>query len=289
MEATKNVVEQAHSLNENAEDSSLLPEEKFYEAIFALNVQFKDHITQWNRTHRFSNLFVLFEEYRKHLEKIYADTMPGVPVPKYDLSKILKSSMMTGSKKSGADASKYTVQSNADGKISGVSTVKPPSTSIGATKETTVEKNDEETDEESGSEESESEAPEKAGITTLQANKEIISGEENENTLATGNVKLFRFKDGNYTGLGLCTLKVNQDINDTSKSRIICRAEGTNRIMLNSRLYSKLNVKEMGTSGKDFQLLLPVDDEFKVYLFRAHSKEQASRLIDAIRKCVSMC
>lgn len=91
-----------------------------------------------------------------------------------------------------------------------------------------------------------------APVVQMNEKQEIQSGEENEETKFTIRAKLMEFDASNstnpYVNKGLGELKVLRN-KETSKSRIIIRADGSLRVLLNTLLSKDISYSSMGNGS----------------------------------------
>lgn len=92
--------------------------------------------------------------------------------------------------------------------------------------------------------------------------KTVETGEEEEQTYFSSKAKLFHFKDKEWKERGVGTFKINvkeggSDENDKVSARMIMRADGVLRVMLNSPIFKGMPVGEVnGEEPKTKQLNL---------------------------------
>ncbi|MED6120072.1 hypothetical protein PIB30_017519 [Stylosanthes scabra] len=77
------------------------------------------------------------------------------------------------------------------------------------------------------------------------------TGEEDENVIFRANSALFEFADGSWKERGKGELKVNVH-RGTEKARLLMRARGNYRLILNASLYSEMKLKNMDKKGVSF-------------------------------------
>ncbi|KAK1265028.1 hypothetical protein QJS04_geneDACA021310 [Acorus gramineus] len=101
------------------------------------------------------------------------------------------------------------------------------------------------------------------GTTTSDANKAggsviaplegpIETGEENEKCVFNADAVLFEFIDGGWKERGKGELKVNVSTLDAGKSRLVMRARGNYRLILNASLYPDMSLTNMDKRGITF-------------------------------------
>jgi nucleoporin NUP2 len=103
------------------------------------------------------------------------------------------------------------------------------------------------------------------------------AGEEQEVTLHEVRIKLFLLKDNAYTDLGIGLFKINLN-RISQKKRILCRAEGTGKVLINTYLNSSIGVKY--ESGKKDVMIMCIqsDGQPAKYLIRLKTSESAQAL-----------
>ena len=103
------------------------------------------------------------------------------------------------------------------------------------------------------------------------------AGEEQEMTLHEARIKLFLLKDNAFTDLGIGLFKINLS-QISRKKRILCRAEGTGKVLINTYLNSSVAIKyEMGK--KDVMIVcIQSDGQPAKYLLRLKTPESAQAL-----------
>jgi len=68
----------------------------------------------------------------------------------------------------------------------------------------------------------------------------VETGEEGEDTLLSGRGKLYSFHDKSWQERGAGTLKLNITKESPKKARLILRADGTHRLLLNAPITKNL-------------------------------------------------
>jgi hypothetical protein len=110
-------------------------------------------------------------------------------------------------------------------------------------------------------------------------------GEEGETTLFQVKSKLFiqvmkENGEKSWESLGVGLIKVN----DSEKSsRILCRADSSGRVLLNSRIYNTMPIVKI--SEKQFSAIVQIDGELKTLLIRVGKPDDCEQLLSAIEKC----
>ena len=109
-------------------------------------------------------------------------------------------------------------------------------------------------------------------------------GEEGEVTLfELEKAKFFVQKDAAWTDVGVGMLKLNKN-EATGKTRILYRAEGTGRVLLNSALFPLMGVQK--AEGKKDVIITTIraDKKTAMYLIRCKNPEEATKLQETLDK-----
>ncbi|XP_057773024.1 LOW QUALITY PROTEIN: nuclear pore complex protein NUP50A-like [Salvia miltiorrhiza] len=80
----------------------------------------------------------------------------------------------------------------------------------------------------------------------------IQTGEENENAVFTADSILFEYIDGSWKERGKGELKVNVSTTGTGKGRLVMRARGNYRLILNASLFPDMKLTNMDKKGITF-------------------------------------
>ncbi|KAL9463363.1 hypothetical protein AB3S75_001219 [Citrus x aurantiifolia] len=80
----------------------------------------------------------------------------------------------------------------------------------------------------------------------------VETGEENEKVVFSADSVLFEFLDGSWKERGKGELKVNVSTNATGRARLLMRARGNYRLILNASLYSDMKLTNMDKKGITF-------------------------------------
>ncbi|GKD43795.1 nuclear pore complex protein NUP50A-like protein [Tanacetum coccineum] len=99
-----------------------------------------------------------------------------------------------------------------------------------------------------------SEKPEATKKPSMQE-VQVETGEENENAVFTADSVLFEFLDGGWKERGKGELKVNVSTNGTGKGRLVMRARGNYRLILNASLFPDMKLTNMEKKGITFACL----------------------------------
>ena len=90
-----------------------------------------------------------------------------------------------------------------------------------------------------------------SSITTLQE-VPVETGEENEKVVFTADSVMFEFFDGGWKERGKGELKVNVSRDGVEKARLVMRAKGNYRLILNASLYPDMKFTNMDKKGITF-------------------------------------
>jgi nucleoporin NUP2 len=115
------------------------------------------------------------------------------------------------------------------------------------------------------------------------------AGEEEEDTRFTVKCKLFSkpTATADWTPIGVGPLKLN--VHRTSgRCRILHRAEGSGRILLNTLLFPGMGVSPVGTGGKDLQFAIvhPATGGLVMHLARVKQASDAAEMLRVMREFV---
>lgn len=80
----------------------------------------------------------------------------------------------------------------------------------------------------------------------------VETGEENEKAVFTADSALFEFIDGSWKERGKGELKVNVSTTGTGKARLVMRARGNYRLILNASLFPDMKLTNMDKKGITF-------------------------------------
>ncbi|KAL8232385.1 hypothetical protein R6Q57_002163 [Mikania cordata] len=81
---------------------------------------------------------------------------------------------------------------------------------------------------------------------------QVETGEENEKTVFMANSVLFEFIDGSWKERGKGELKVNVLTSETRKARLVMRASGNYRLILNASVFPDMKLTKMEKKGITF-------------------------------------
>jgi Ran-binding protein 3 len=110
----------------------------------------------------------------------------------------------------------------------------------------------------------------------------VSSGEEGEHHVFQQRMKLFLLEGTEWKERGLGNLRLNV-ADDKSYARLLMRAEGVLRLVLNIRLYPSIKLEAVGDKAARF--VAPHPDkpkELATFLVRAGRPEQIKELIAAV-------
>jgi hypothetical protein len=123
----------------------------------------------------------------------------------------------------------------------------------------------------------------------IEKQENLVTGEENEDTLYKARAKLFEYEDGNWgnKGVGFVKLMKNKDNN---KTRIVMRLEGSGQVVLNVPLFSKMEVKYHQQKNVSFTGMNAKDGNLKSGSFSLQFNAQSEKegmftsLTEAVKK-----
>ncbi|KAH7657336.1 Ran-binding protein 3 [Dioscorea alata] len=90
-----------------------------------------------------------------------------------------------------------------------------------------------------------------SGITSMPE-VPIETGEENEKAVFTADAILYEYLDGGWKERGKGELKVNISVSGSEKARLVMRARGNYRLILNASLYPDMSLTNMEKKGITF-------------------------------------
>ncbi|KAI5968028.1 hypothetical protein CANMA_002796 [Candida margitis] len=124
-----------------------------------------------------------------------------------------------------------------------------------------------------------------APVVHMNEKKEVQSGEENEETKFTIRAKLMEFDSSNatnpYVNKGLGELKVLRN-KETSKSRIIVRADGSLRVLLNTLLSKDVSYSSMGNGSLVRIPVFSSDNKIDTYVVKVKTADDGKELLKTI-------
>lgn len=111
-------------------------------------------------------------------------------------------------------------------------------------------------------------------------NEPVSTGEEGEQHVFQSRMKVFLLEGTEWKERGVGQLKLNV-ADDKSYARLIMRAEGALRLVLNVRLFPSMKIEAVGDKAARF--IAPVEkNELGTYLVRAAKPEAIKELISAV-------
>ncbi|KAH3683992.1 hypothetical protein WICPIJ_005015 [Wickerhamomyces pijperi] len=126
-------------------------------------------------------------------------------------------------------------------------------------------------------------------VVELKDKVEEKTGEEDETALYTKKSKLMLFQPSNkenpYDSKGLGELKVLKN-NSTGKSRVLVRADGSNRVVLNASVNKEFKYDFLAESKKNMVKIPSITAEGKIetYIARVKTAEDGQNLVEALNK-----
>ncbi|KAL6568120.1 hypothetical protein OROHE_003804 [Orobanche hederae] len=88
----------------------------------------------------------------------------------------------------------------------------------------------------------------------------VETGEENEKAVFSADSILFEFIDGGWKERGKGELKVNVSTTGTGKARLVMRAKGNYRLILNANLFPDMKLRNMEKKGITFACVNSADE-----------------------------
>eukprot|EP00898_Chlorokybus_atmophyticus_P001972 jgi/Chlat1/2776/Chrsp187S02947 len=132
-------------------------------------------------------------------------------------------------------------------------------------------------------------APAAPAPAVQMANEPVLTGEESEESVFTGDAVLYEFADGGQwreRGRGELRLNVHKEQDQAVKPRLIMRAKGNLRLLLNAALYPGMKLTKMDGRGVSFACINSVGGEgertLRTYAVRLPDKEQAEAFHQAV-------
>ncbi|XP_062008304.1 nuclear pore complex protein NUP50A-like [Rosa rugosa] len=89
----------------------------------------------------------------------------------------------------------------------------------------------------------------------------VETGEENEKAVFTADAVLFEFIDGGWKERGKGDLKVNVSESGADKARLVMRAKGIRKVILNASLYPDMKLANMEKKGVTFACMNSIDEK----------------------------
>ncbi|KAJ6813230.1 nuclear pore complex protein NUP50B-like [Iris pallida] len=102
----------------------------------------------------------------------------------------------------------------------------------------------------------------KSGAKSIPSMQEVPveTGEENERAVFTADAILYEYLDGGWKERGKGEIKVNTQISDAQKARLVMRARGNYRLILNASIYPEMNLTNMDKKGITFACINSAGD-----------------------------
>ncbi|CAG7968761.1 unnamed protein product [Penicillium nalgiovense] len=128
---------------------------------------------------------------------------------------------------------------------------------------------------------------------SYRSEQSVETGEENETTEFSAKGKLYGFDDKKWRERGAGTFKVNlKTESDGKKSgRIIMRADGALRVMLNSAIWQTMpfgDIKGSRPTTRDIYLASKEEEKVVSLLLRLGNEQQAQNLYDVLKNAVQI-
>lgn len=114
----------------------------------------------------------------------------------------------------------------------------------------------------------------------------VETGEENENAVFTADAVLFEYLDGGWKERGKGELKVNVSTKGPERARLVMRARGNYRLILNANLYPDMKLTNMDKRGITFACMNSAS-EAKEGLSTFALKFKDASVVDEFRGAVS--
>ncbi|KAJ5502464.1 hypothetical protein N7463_005338 [Penicillium fimorum] len=123
---------------------------------------------------------------------------------------------------------------------------------------------------------------------SFQREKPVETGEENETTKFSAKGKLYYFDDKKWKERGIGTFKVNlkTESNGKKSGRMIMRADGALRVMLNSAIWHSMpfgDNKSARPATRDIYLASKEDEKVVSLLLRLGGEKSAQELYDVLK------
>uniref|UniRef100_A0A453SUC8 RanBD1 domain-containing protein n=1 Tax=Aegilops tauschii subsp. strangulata TaxID=200361 RepID=A0A453SUC8_AEGTS len=88
----------------------------------------------------------------------------------------------------------------------------------------------------------------------------VETGEENEMAVFTADSAMYEYLDGGWKERGKGELKLNIPVSGGERSRLVMRAKGNYRLVLNASLYDDMSLKDMEKKGVTFACINSTGD-----------------------------
>ncbi|KAL4589170.1 hypothetical protein LXL04_002074 [Taraxacum kok-saghyz] len=115
----------------------------------------------------------------------------------------------------------------------------------------------------------------------------VETGEENEKAVFTSDSILFEFLDGGWKERGKGELKVNVSRTGIGKARLVMRARGNYRLILNASIFPDMKLTNMEKKGITFACVNSTGEEGKESLSTFALKFKDSTIVEEFRDAVT--
>jgi Ran-binding protein 3 len=106
----------------------------------------------------------------------------------------------------------------------------------------------------------------------------VETGEENEKAVFTADSALYEYLDGGWKERGKGELKLNVPVSGGERARLVMRAKGNYRLVLNASLYDDMALKDMDKKGVTFACLNSIgESQSGLATFALKFKDTATR------------
>nr|CAG4643998.1 EOG090X078K [Lepidurus arcticus] len=101
----------------------------------------------------------------------------------------------------------------------------------------------------------------------------VVTGEEDESNVLQVSCKLYAFDKGNWAERGAGALRLNDKSGSSTnlQSRLVMRAQGTLRLILNTKLWPEMKLEKVST--KSIRITAMDEDKVKIFLIMASPKD----------------
>nr|CAG4651865.1 EOG090X078K [Triops cancriformis] len=101
----------------------------------------------------------------------------------------------------------------------------------------------------------------------------VVTGEEDESNVLQVSCKLYAFDKGNWVERGAGPLRLNDKLGSSTnlQSRLVMRAQGTLRLILNTKLWPEMKLEKVST--KSIRITAVDEDKVKIFLIMASPKD----------------
>lgn len=115
----------------------------------------------------------------------------------------------------------------------------------------------------------------------------LETGEENEKAVFTADAIMYEYLDGGWKERGKGELKLNVSVSDAEKARLVMRAKGNFRLILNASIYPDMSLTNMDKKGITFACINSAG-EAKGGLITVALKFKDSSIAQEFRESVSV-